>query len=336
MIDYLKQTGFEKEFAKDKQIVTFILGFLVFAFSIRVVCAAEGSLLGFRWQAGKRYVMSLETSKGLSIKNLPPEADHAVEHEKREFSIVAGESGQTKGFELAVECLSIKYGLNGDISYTLDSSTDPKKDAGIPIAADKRAFLGTKLKYVLAPDLKVVQVTGTDELVKKMLVHDPDLKGDTSTPFLTEAQLGTNALTELLQELIVAGLPGKYLNVGDHWTYRTEQRKESAVVEFKFTFAASERHLGHDCARIEIDGDIKSSSNRGNLPSEIPLPKVHGQVKGNLWLDKKLDMLVERTTVEEIQTEIEMPTADGKERSMPMTSNEKYTVTTKLIKVEDN
>jgi ABC-type phosphate transport system auxiliary subunit len=52
-------------------------------------------------------------------------------------------------------------------------------------------------------------------------------------------------------------------------------------------------------------------------------------------LDKKLDMLVERTTVEEVQTEIEVPTADGKERSMPMTSNEKNTVTTKLIKVED-
>jgi len=170
-------------------------------------------------------------------------------------------------------------------------------------------------------------VDGTEELAGKMLAHDPDLKDDLSTPYLKEGNFGTNALTELLQEIMVAGLPGKNLKVGDQWTYRTEHRTDLTVIELKFTYAGLEKHLGHDCARIEIDGNVTSSTNRGDLPPEMPIPKVHGQVTGSLWLDIKLEMLVERTTVEERQTVMQAPG--------PMTFSEKRTVTTKLIKVED-
>jgi hypothetical protein len=318
--------------------LTVTCGLTIFAFSGRIVCGQTDSLLRFNWQAGRRYVMSLETSKQIVIPNLPPDANKGEENEKRQFSIVALKKAQQPGCELNVECLSTKYDKGGDGSFSFDSRNDPKKDAGIPIAA---MFTGIKLHYLLDADQKVLRVNGTDELVRKILDHNPSLKNDLSTPFVTRAQFGTNTLSELLQEFMVVGLPRKNLKVGDRWTCRTEHSSDATIVEIQFTFAALEEHLDHHCARIGIDGDIKGSSNRGDLPAgwpaDFPLPKVHGHINGNLWLDTNLAMLIERTTVEERQTTIEMPTGNtGKDTSSPMTVNEKRTVTSKLIKIEDN
>ena len=320
-------------------VIAFSCGLIFFAFPDRLVCAEQESLLRFNWQAGKRYTMSLETSKQLVMENLAPGANKSGENEKREFAVSVLKAGPKEGCELVMECLSTttKSESNGKVAYSFDSTTDPKKDVGIPIAAMSRAFIGTKIKYLLDSDCKVLRVDGTDELVSKMVAHDPGLKGDTSTPFLKEAKFGTNALIELLQELMVVGLPKKNLKVGDQWTYPTEHKVELAVVESKFSFASLENHLGRDCARIGIDGAIKSSSDRGTLPPGIPMPKVQGQIKGNLWLDTKLEMLVERVTVEETTTAMDMPAVHGKEgETFAIKANQKKTVTYRLLKVEDN
>ena len=315
-------------------------GLVLFAFPDRLVCAEQESLLRFNWQAGKRYTVSLETSKQSVMENLPPGANKGGENERRVFAISVLKAGQKEGHELVVECLSTKLEIleiNGESAYSFDSTTDPKKDVGIPIAAMSRAFIGTKIKYLLDSGDKVLRVEGTDELARKMVAHDPGLERDTSTPFLTEAKFGTNALTELLQELMVVGLPKKNLKVGDQWTYPAEHKVELTVIESKFTFAGLEKHLERDCARIGIEGEVKSNSDRGKLPPGIPIPKVHGQIKGNLWLDTTLEMLVERTTVEETTTATDMPVVHGKDgQTMTIKMNQTKTVTCRLIKVEDN
>ena len=266
-----------------------LLGCLLLAW-LNPAAGAEGeSALRFHWQASKRYTVSLETSKQLvmEMENLPPGANKSGANEKREFTVSVLKAGPKEGCELVMECLSTttKSESNGKVAYSFDSTTDPKMDVGIPVAAMSRAFIGTKIKYLLGSDYKVLRVDGTDELVSKMVAHDPGLKGDTSTPFLTEAKFGTDALTELLQELMVVGLPKQRLKAGDQWTYPTEHKNELTVGESKFTFAGLEKHLGRDCAKIGIDGAIKSSSDRGKFPPRIRIPKVHGQIKGNLsWI----------------------------------------------------
>ena len=317
---------------------TSVSGLILFALSAQLVSAEPESLLQFRWQGGKRYTMSLETSKQLVMENLPPSANKGAVNEKREFTITVLKASPKQGCELVLECLSTRFETKGDAAYSFNSSTDPAKDVGIPYAAEKRAFIGTKITYVLDAEDKVLRVDGTDELVRKMLAHDPSLKNDLSTPFLTQAKFGTNALTELLQQFTVGALPKNNTKVGEQWTNLTEQQAELTVVESKFTLAGRETHLGHDCVKIGITGDIKNGTSRGDLlPSGIPIPKVQGQIKGSLWLDTKLEMVVERTTVEETKTVFDMPKVHAKEgETMSMSMSQKKTVTVRLIKVEDN
>jgi hypothetical protein len=97
-----------------------------------MVCAEDGPALRYDWQTGKRYVMSVETSKQMVASNLPSEANHGGETEKREFSFVSRKRGQQAGCELEAECLSVKYDMSGDSSYSLDSSTDQKKMPEFP------------------------------------------------------------------------------------------------------------------------------------------------------------------------------------------------------------
>lgn len=309
---------------------------ILFTLPNRLVSAERQSLLQFNWQAGKRYTVALETSKKLVLENLPPGANKSGENEKSVFTISVLKAGPRENCELVVECLSTKSELNGESTYSFDSTTDPKKDVGIPIAALKRALIGTKIKYLLDSEYRVLHVDGTDELLSKMIAHDPALRGDTSTPFLTEAKFGTNALGDLLQEFMVLGLPKKTLKVGDQWSDATQHRTEQTVAESRFTFAGLERHLNRDCVRIEIDGKIENSA-KVKVPSGTPIPSIHGRVKGNLWLDTKLEMLVERTIVEDTTTAMKMPVVHGEEgETVPMTMKQQKTVVCRLMKVEDN
>ncbi len=328
------------KFSKNSVInITCFCWLVFFGFPDRLVCAEREPLLRFNWQAGKRYIVSLETSKQGVVENLPQESNTSRENEKREFTVSVLKVGPKGGCELVMECLSTttKLEFNGKVAYSFDSATDPKNDVGIPLAAMKRAFIGTKIKYFLDSDYNMLRVDGTDELVSKLLAHDPGLKRDTSTPILTEAKFGMNALTELLQEFMVLGLPQKNLKVGDQWTYAAEHKAELTSIESKFTFAGMEKQSGHDCAMIGIEGEIKSALNPGKLPPGIALRKIHGRIKGSLWLDTKLEMLVERTITEETITSMDMPAIHAKEGStFAMKTSQKKTVTCKLIRVEDN
>jgi hypothetical protein len=316
-------------------------GLILWALPSRLVCAEGEAELRFNWQAGKRYTMSLATSNQMvmevAMDNVPPIPQKAVADEKREFTISVLKASPKEGYELVVEGLSTKLEHNGGAkhnTYSFDTTTDPKKDVGVPLAAWNRAFIGTKIKYQVDSDFKVLHVEGKEELVGKAMAHGPALKKDTGTPLLIESQYGTNALVDLLQKLMVVGLPKNSLKVGDQWTYSREDKRERSVVESKFTFAGLENHLGRHCARIGIEAQIKSSSDQGMLAPGIPYPKVHGQVKGDLWLDMKIEMVVERTLVEETETAMDMPLEVG--GTAPMKINQRKTVTCKLIKVEDN
>jgi hypothetical protein len=311
----------------------------------RLVCAEGEAELRFNWQVGKRYTMSLLTSNHNVLQTFVPDVPTILEKtvfdEKSDFTISVLKAAPKKGCELVVEYLStklteVKY-KNGSVVGTnaFDSTADPKKDVGIPVAAWNRAFIGTKIKYLLDSDYHVLHVDGIDELSSKMMAHAPSLKKDISTPIMAEARFGTNALEELLQKLMVVGMPKKYLKAGDQWTYRTESNRGLTVIESQFTFAGLENHLSRDCAHVVIEGQIKSSSDRGKLPPGMAIPKVQGQVKGNLWLDTRLEIIVERTIMEESVTVWDMPLLHGDE-TVPTKRNQKKTVTCRLIKVEDN
>lgn len=319
-------------------------GLILFGLPSHLVGAEGEAELRFNWQAGKRYTMSLATSNEtimeMSVENVPPMSQKTVFDEKNEFTISVLKAAPKEGYELVVECLStkltdVKFKDESVFStYAFDSTTDPKRDVGIPIAAWNRAFIGTKIKYLLSSDFHVLRVDGTDELASKMMAHDPSLKKDIGSPMLVEARFGTNALEELLQNLMVVGMPKKNLKVGDQWTNLKENKKQLTVIESKFTFAGLENHLSRDCTHIVIEGGIKSSSDRGKLPPGIAIPETQGHIKGNLWLDTRLEMLVERTTVEETVMAWDMPVHGGE--TVPTKINQRKTVTCRLIKVEDN
>ena len=105
-----------------------------------------------------------------------------------------------------------------------------------------------------------------------------------------------------------------------------KRRPDAATVDTKFTFATYEKHLGRDCAKVQIPGEVKpSSAAPAGMP--MPMPIVHGRLTGELWMDTKLDMLVERKIVQDTATAFDMPVVHGDEgQTVAMKVKQKSTV----------
>ncbi|HWL93261.1 MAG TPA: DUF6263 family protein [Phycisphaerae bacterium] len=204
------------------------------------------------------------------------------------------ESSTVDGVELSFAfdrmMLSLKSAMMGDLAY----------DSDIPSVEDapylKQMFdpmIGQSIRFKLDRDHKVVDVTGVDEIVKKV---ESAAGGN---PFAMGFKQGFNkeTLADMWDEMYIRKLPTTAVKPGDTWQYKGEQDLPQAGVVVKFDCICQlgklGKHNGNNAAFVTFTGTATTAEARKGASEATPFKVEKGYQKGSYVFDLDRGMIVQ-------------------------------------------
>jgi len=224
------------------------------------------------------------------------------------------------GHQVEMEFDSQKFDLarNGQDIITFDSTqkTPAKPNSPAATAAKvMRAMLDVPLDYSIAADGTVEKIDGIDALKTHLAaaVVNPRQRGMFQQLFDegTLKQYGGFAQIS----------PDHPVNIGDSWSKSRDVTTGAGMmtVDITYTFEGWEQHDSHNCAHLQVTGNIKSknqSAATGMAGAAIDFQK--GQITGDVWFDPALGMFVDTVSDQDITMKI---TAQGQAMSGHLQQN---------------
>jgi Family of unknown function (DUF6263) len=275
--------------------------------------------LTIRWNDGKKYAleMSLDQDMQMNTGTQPFQQHLKITQGLHMTPLKALDDG---GHQVEMEFDSQKFDLaqNGHDIITFDSTQHTSADPNSPAATAAkvmRSMLGVPLDYSIAADGKVEKIDGIDTLRThlKAAVANPRQRGMFQQLFDegTLKQYGTFAQMS----------PDHPVNIGDSWSKSSDITTGAGAmtVDMTYTFEGWEQHDSHDCAHIQVTGNIKSKDQpaaTGMAGTTVDVQK--GQVTGDVWFDPALGMFVDTVSDQDITMKI---TARGQAMSGHLQQN---------------
>jgi hypothetical protein len=247
------------------------------------------------WPVGKRYVMRMESDQSTEMPNMQPARDGQAQKAfvtvgnrfAQEYALVATNAADgNRGLEMEILAIELESAAgNQTINYNSRNKVAPTGGA-MGEALDQ--LIGGRIRYLITPENKVLQVEGLDELMQRM---DASVDGNAAPG----ARRGRGAATamarsifneEVLKQMIeFTGMPTKPIAIGETWTDAREVKVPTIgalTVATTNTLRGWQDHEGRKCARVDFTGTMSSKSDEVKAMG-VQMRIESGSINGNYW-----------------------------------------------------
>ena len=263
------------------------------------------------WQPGKRYLYRVESTTRSEVprKNTKTiiRADTTVGQDLA-FTVTNVAPDGSRLLQMEVLAVQMETGRDDGVTMSFDSANRVMEVEDTPLVDRLRKLVGLKLKFHVSPENKVMRVDGTKDLTDRM-------SGGSAVRGVANAALSRAFNQQFYRDIVEMGmLPRDPVKVGDTWKVsRTGSgglRGGSVAMELTYTFQGWQRREGTNCARLDFTGTFKPSApaprgNQTNNPpnnasivrrvveSVVPPNAEEGEITGQSWFDRELQLAVE-------------------------------------------
>jgi hypothetical protein len=265
------------------------------------------------WQPGKRYLYRVEstTSSQVPRKNTGKiiRADSTLGQDLA-FTVTNVAPDGSRLLQMEVLAVQMETGRDDGVTMSFDSANRVMQVEDSPVVDRLRRMVGLKLKFHVSPENKVTRVDGIKELNARMS------GGGSAGRGVAVAALNRAFNQQFYRDIVEMGmLPRDPVKVGDTWKVSRVGsgglRGGSVAMELNYTFRGWQRREGTNCARLDFTGTFKpNASSRTNNPSVVgriinsvvPPNAEEGDITGQSWFDRDLQLAVETRYQQSITT----------------------------------
>ncbi len=263
------------------------------------------------WKSGQRYQLSLEMSQttGYRVRTNNSVLETAF---AQEYTLsVSNAPERNRALELEIVSFTLETTSGGRRVINFDSLNKFAPSDGNPVAVSLSKLVGERVRYLLAPDNKILQTDGVKDLLARTVTAADAATPATATRGSSLARRHFN--TEGLRQMIeVGGAPSTPMRIGQTWV--AERDINAGIIgTFRLTttntFAGWQEHEKKKCARINITGTFNSiitrSTNR--LVATGSMKIANGKVTGKSWFDPKLGVVIETVLDQDFDAPVIVP-----------------------------
>ncbi len=246
-----------------------------------------------KWLSGRRYVLDIDLKQNTDFL-LKGRAETIREDvtlgNQVALTVARGKTGDI-GHEVELEFLNARLGVKMGDHTLLDynSANPPAENETNGVAAFFGLILGGKLQYFLNASNDAERLDGVAELVQRVqsVQTNPltsDLKKIYGTAFF-EAFTNANPF-----------LPHQPVRPGDAWSSHIEYPVAGVGIEVwdcKVVFQNWEVHENHKCARLALQGIMKTKSDPNSKRDETAYHARDGVSEGVAWFDPDEGQILE-------------------------------------------
>ena len=279
------------------------------------------------WKAGQRYQLSLEMSQttGYRVRTNNSALETAF---AQEYTLsVSNTPERNRALELEIVSFTLETTSGGRRVINFDSLNKFAPSDGNPVAVSLSKLVGGRVRYLLAPDNKILQTDGVKELLARTVTAADATTPATGTRGSSLARRHFN--TEGLRQMIeVGGAPSTPMRIGQTWV--AERDINAGIIgTFRLTttntFAGWQEHEKKKCARINITGTFNSIITRStnSLVATGSMKIANGKVTGKSWFDPKLGVVIETVLDQDFDAPVIVPPSrrGTKSGAAPVTYN---------------
>jgi hypothetical protein len=268
------------------------------------------------WQPGKRYLYRVEstTSSQVPRKNTTRiiHADTTIGQDLA-FAVTNIAPDGSRLLQMEILAVQMETGRDDGVTVSFDSANRVMEVEETPLVERLKRFVGLKLRFHVSPENKVTRVDGTKELNDRG-------SGGASVRGVAGAALSRCFNQQFYRDIVEMGmLPKDPVKVGDTWNVsRTGSgglRGGSVAMDLTYTFRGWQRREGTNCARLDFSGTFKPNApapkgSQTNSPSfvrrviesVVPPNVEEGEITGQSWFDRELQLAVETRYQQSITT----------------------------------
>lgn len=265
------------------------------------------------WQPGKRYLYRAEstTSSQVPRKNTGKfiRADTTIGQDLA-FTVTNVAPDGSRLLQMEVLAVQMETGRDDGVTMSFDSANRVMQVEDSPLVDRLKKLVGLKLKFHVSPENKVTRVDGIKEL------NDRTSGSGTAARGAAVTALNRTFNQQFYRDIVEMGmLPKDPVKVGDTWKVSRVGsgglRGGSVAMELTYNFRGWQRREGTNCARLDFTGTFKPNApSRTNNPSVVgrivnsvvPPNAEEGDITGQSWFDRELQLAVETRYQQSITT----------------------------------
>jgi hypothetical protein len=223
--------------------------------------------------------------------------------------------------------------MGGKSMINYDSSKKSADDSKNPVAAMFQKIIGAKLQYFMDASNRVDRIEGMDALLGRL---ESGGRPDMTTGL--KSMFNEGYFKQIMDT--ARYLPTKPVQPGDTWPIQMEIPMGPVgiiKIDYTVTFQSWEQHGKRMCARLEIQGTLKSNPSPDPSTGGMNMNISDGNVSGVSWFDPELGMVIDSNTDQDIKMTITMPAGprgNAAGKTQTITSAMKQLVTIKLDSVK--
>jgi hypothetical protein len=224
----------------------------------------------------------------------------------------------------------------GGKTMDYDSAKKTSADKANPMANMFGKLVGSKIQYFLDASNEVERIEGVDELENRL---SSGSQADGLAPF-RESMFSKDRFKQIMSANRF--MPPKPVQPGDTWpnTQSFEMGPLGTMtMDFNNTFQSWEMHGKRNCARLEFQGNIKSTPGTNANPTAMSMTISEGDFTGVSWFDPELGITIDTTLNEDIKMVMNISTnprgkAGAAGQMQTITNQIKQVLTIKLVSVK--
>ena len=296
--------------------------------------AAGAVELKQRWDVGKQYFQTMQSTQGTSIDMGAQKVEQKTTTTmEMSLAVRAHEDGARKRVTIKYERVAMNMEMNGQ-KMGFDSAKPGEGTDPLGLAKTLGGTVGKELKVLLTATDDIGEVENYDEFVKNFPASP--IPGMDMSKMFTKESMG-----QMMKQGALQAMPGKPVVPGDSWPFTTAvdlPQMGKVAVKGTYTFKGMKDHEGVPCAEITTVGEISldmakadPSSPAGAALSQLGMKVEGGTLKGTVWFDPKLGFARDAQLIQEMSMSIKNPTDPTATLKVPL----KQEISTKLTKVGD-
>lgn len=290
-------------------------------------------VLKLKWPEGRYMVQTLEIkqSSEMTVPGAPKpmKQDMTMGQDYSMSVLKAREAGKR---EVEMKFIGSRMMMKMEDRVLVDFDSSKKSSGATNAVADIfKQLVGTKIRLVLDASNRVESVEGTEELGSRL---KSGAGGDPSGVF--ESMFKKDYFKQLMD--FARNLPDKAVEPGDTWPMHYEIAMGSLgtmVMDYTMTFQNWEKRNDRYCARIGMDGTVKSSGEQSPNAQGMKISIEGGKSSGDTLFDLDMGMFIESTMNQDMKMNITIPnpaaaSKPGTPKTLNITSLMNQVIKTKL------
>ena len=291
-----------------------------------------------KWPLGEHVVQSMEIKQNaeISLPNQPNPMEQDMTLGQK-YGLTVLKENADGGHEVELEFLNVQMmmALGGKPMVNYDSEKKSADDSKNPVAGMFQKIIGAKIQYFMDASNRVERIEGVDALVARLGSSGP---ADMSTSL--KSMFSEGYFKQIMDSSRY--LPSKPVQPGDTWPIQMEIAMGPIgimAIDYTVTFQNWEQHGKRTCARLEVQGTLKSKPDPDAKAGGMSMTISDGNTSGVSWFDPELGMVIDTTANQDMKMNMTMPVnprgnAAAAGKTQTITSTMKQVITIKLESVK--